>query len=85
MKKEMRKEKEVLSTPHGALGTISLLFVCCWFFLLLSTPHGALGTEIIEYIERSGVWLSTPHGALGTPFTRGVKTPLLYFQLHTVH
>ena len=57
----------ILSTPHGALGTLERSFTVDFSIVRLSTPHGALGTlERSFTVDFSIVRLSTPHGALGT-------------------
>ncbi len=55
-----------LSTPHGALGTLSDLHKAVWCKKQLSTPHGTLGTGCEQVIFDLIIVLSTPHGTLGT-------------------
>ncbi len=74
----------LLSTPHGALGTIRDLQTLMrkW---ALSTPHGALGTSITNKNIESIIRLSTPHGALGTFFDLSAKLSTEKAGLSTPH
>ena len=74
----------LLSTPHGALGTI-MEAVSMALHKRLSTPHGALGTLLRLFLLPTFPLLSTPHGALGTLELYRQNPNLFTFQLHTVH
>ncbi len=76
---------KLLSTPHGALGTLSQSRryhpIRC-----LSTPHGTLGTSKLGGLMQTiPTQLSTPHGTLGTHSSRERMGGPQSFQLHTVH
>jgi len=84
IRKSTKIESTKLSTPHGALGTVSGVSKS-FLGVLLSTPHGALGTHLLEDLVDEARQLSTPHGALGTEFWEALSRVRANFQLHTVH